>query len=522
MSGWPNDREEGYKQVPNKDKPGGDLWESMRNTSVTSCKAACNSNSRCKSIAYRKSNGVCWLKTYTENDATVNTNDVDMYYKQGEPVNDKNVYFTKGITPVANWKDNGSFDTTGGCNDGSVRIGGCGSSGDRSCSWMPKTQNMCPNVGQTPDDFMYFRHTTVSDKPVEDYDWGAYSSTGGRYCNFQNWGSRVSIFNGSPIVCGYNRIDRNKWSSLGDYFDNDTINKIKTDYCTSSKIDSNTLYNDSKCKSEMQSLNKTTYYYRAILSNLKNEPNWWSDDVKVKMLESIATNSISKQDNDTYIADVINSLPTTGWSDQVSKSLNAILLSPGVSSSVSTVIANKTAAFCNASNRNSNEKCGCYNAIDYGLNNCKSDIKGCEEIYQIKQSIDTLKSGNEESKSFGSKLESDFYPETNAKYCRRATATDTILRYKLPPPGATTQNFAACFNNIQNYGNITADTISSACSANVESSTATPTATPTASFKDSSSSGTSSTLTKNSNTLIIVAILCCFLLLIGIGVVMFI
>lgn len=531
MSAWPDvsQDQQSYKKIDNSDKPGNDLWHG--DGPIESCKAVCNANSRCKSIAHRKSDNKCWLKTYTETTGSASTNNnVDMYYKIGEPANDKKLFLREPAGPTSSWRNNGLYDTTGGCTNGAVNVGGCRTGGDDSCSWMPKAINMCPAIGETPEDLVYFRHAQIGTGKVEDYDWGAYGDTSGRYCNrFTDWGSRLSMHENAAVVCGYNRIKKDKWADLVTRynFTQDEANRVYREHCNGEGVTSLELYNDtSYCK---QFINNDTEYFGYILNKLKSESNWWNDVAKVRMFESIAKNTAARSGNESKITDVINSLPTTGWSDDIVRCLNAIMLDAGTNSTALSAITNKTKAYCLASNRDSNDKCGCFNAIDYGLDRCPANAKGCTDVVQFKNAFNQLET---QSPGIAAQLKTGFTPQTDASYCRRATATDTVLAYEKPSTTPIQKTYGVCINTLANSGTVNADTIRQACNINIASGgtpslSTTPTPSPPSGLGGLLGGGgggdDENDEEESDNTMlwILVAILvCCCFMVIGGGVVL--
>ena len=237
MSQWPDVAEsDGYTVKRGRNANSGTvLWESnsgIPDTGVDGCKAVCNNNTRCKSVVYDKNNRVCYLKTATSTSGDIVANNVDTYYKNGNPLDGKKLYYTNGIPPSANWKDNGLFcKGSSGCDTNSVRVGEVynnranlldGNNGQRTCSWVPKAKVMCPDLG----DLRYFRHTDGRTQPVEDYDYNdRYTSTGTDQFG-GGGGCKTDMHGGHGIVCGYNTIAKAQWPNLSTWFDNATKERI--------------------------------------------------------------------------------------------------------------------------------------------------------------------------------------------------------------------------------------------------------------------------------------------------------
>jgi hypothetical protein len=516
---WPDESEEGYKKVENKERSGDNLWESKSGITVDSCKAVCNSNSRCKSFTFRKSDNVCLLKTQVEGEGSYSTNNnFDIYFKQGEPVKDKKIFMTNSIRPLSSWSNNGLYSVNSGCDNGAVKVSRAG--GAKPCSWMPTAVNMCPNFGDGSD-LVYFAHqiqpyTNNPNDIVQDVNWNAYAGgNDGIYAwsqNFGDYGNSKTYHEYKDIKCGYNRIPKTKWADqdLDPYFDTATKQKIYRDQCTGPGVTSLELYGDTTyCKPK---INDNTWYYTSILDKLKSESSWWDDNAKVSMLEDIATNQSSGLTS--KLVEVINSLPSTGWSDKLVGCLNAIM-DPNTKSNslVMDAVTAKTEAYCKASNGNTNSKCGCYNAITYELTRCTDSIKGCEEAVLFEKALTEINQGNP---TLSSSMRSNYVPQINAKECKKTTKTDTVLKYKNAAPGAMSQNIATCYSQIINSGTINADSIQAVCSARASSSSTDSTNSDSGALDEKTAA---SKVTSKSNTMwIIIAIICCCVMFSGVGI----
>lgn len=502
---WPDvPQNDGYTEHDNKNEPGNDLWESRGGIDIESCKAICNNNSACKSIAHGKSNNVCFLKSSGGTNLQNDTN-IKFYVKNGEPVNNQKMYYTQPAAPVNSWasdmfqRNNNNCDQPQGGTPVQV---GLDISNNRSCAWIPFAKNMCPAIG----DFRYFRHSQASSSNVANYSYfDNYKN------NFGRPGTQTSLNQNAPVVCGYNRIDRDKWDDLVSRynFSQNEAKRVIKDHCTGEGVTSSELYSDTTCKFKLSE----TEYYQSILDKLKSESNWWNDNTKVGIFEDIATNK--KAGNAQKIIDVLNSLPTTGWSDRLVGCLNALVEPTTQSDSgVLQKIKDKVKAYCNASNGNTNSKCACFNAITYELSRCTNNIIGCEEAVKYESAINEIARDNP---SFASQFRSNYSAHRNSKSCQRTGKTDNILKYEQIPQGAQTQNLALCLSKIENSGTINADTIRAVCSAQVTNTTSDDSDDSDSSSASKSSSSSSSSSSKNTIWIILVVIISCVILAIGGG-----
>lgn len=465
---WPDTREEGYKHVIGKVVSGGDLWESQRGINVASCKAVCNSNSKCKSVAFNKTDRICWLNTQTESATTSDNSTWDMYYKQGEPANEKKIFLRDGNTsPTNGWDGNGLFGEDGAHNcaasgEESVRVGEISYGGNSltdnddsiQCSWVPQAVNMCPNIGETTDDLVYFRHSVVSNDKVGDYDWGGRSGGGvyGDTGKFGNHGSQASRNTNQGIICGYNRIKKDKWADLVSRygFTENEKNKVIKQHCEGPGVTSKELAADSTyCGAMMIS---KTEYNQAILNKLKAEPNWWNDATNCVNFQNVIVGNTSDQAVMRVAGELIDALPNTGWSDNLVKAINAIKVA--VSGALDDKLDDKSKAYCDASTGDTNSKCGCRNAIKYGkLRQCRNEIQGCTDV---KRSYDLIDKAKSIRADIGDKLETTYDPKDDSEACKQSiNPSSTILNI-----GNTiirNTNFAGCFNAIENSGTISGD-----------------------------------------------------------------
>lgn len=469
---WPDTAEnDGYKEVDRRWLGSGSIWESQRGIDVASCKAVCNSNSKCKSLFFRSSDNVCWLNTSVESDNNHLTADGHKtYYKQGEPANEKKIFLRDGNTsPTNGWDGNGLFGEDGAHNcaasgEKSVRVGEINYGGNSltdnddsiQCSWVPKATTMCPDIGEssTKNDLMYFRHSVVSNDKVGDYDWGGRSGGGvyGDTGKFGNHGSEASRNTNQGIICGYNRIKKDKWADLVSRygFTENEKNKVIKQHCEGPGVTSKELAADSTyCGAMMIS---KTEYNSAILNKLKTEPNWWNDATNCVNFQNVIVGNTSDQSVMRVAGELIDALPNTGWSDNLVKAINAIKVA--VSGALDDKLDDKSKAYCDASTGDTNSKCGCRNAIKYGkLRQCKNEIQGCTDV---KRSYDLIDKAKSIRADIGDKLETTYDPKDDSEACKQSiNPSSTILNI-----GNTiirNTNFAGCFNAIENSGTISGD-----------------------------------------------------------------
>jgi hypothetical protein len=270
------------------------------------------------------------------------------------------------------------------------------------------------------------------------------------------------------LRCDYKSLDPNwvssKWDYLSDFLlDYVNVSNAKTDYCNSlSSID---MYRSQRCIQFYTQQGNLTIFYRTILQKLKNETNWWDDASKCNMLANITITDSSRSTNESYINDVINSLPTTGWSDDLVKALNSIKnANVNISQTITTKIDDESRAYCDASNGDSNSKCGCRNAIKYGkARQCTNNIEGCPDV---KRSYDLIDKAKGIDAAFGRQIEQIYDPNFDSEACKSSISPGSnILNI-----GATQRrdfNIAACFNAIENSGTISGD-VSTRCNASVQ------------------------------------------------------
>lgn len=537
---WPANREEGYKKVPDVDITGGDIWTSGGGMTPAACKAVCNSNSRCKSFVFRKSDGVCFLNSLTESAPTTTATGHDTYYKQGEPANDKRVYLTKSRGPESGWRNNGLYDRSGicfrsrdDCEDGNFKVGNTSEyagPGDRclgipdwsrlkdvACTRVPNAANMCPNIGQTPDDLVYFRHTQAASGKVEDYDYGQ------RYDdNWTNDGSNLSSIDGSPVTCGYNRVDKSKWPQLDTWFDATTKANIIRDQCTGPSVFSRDLAADSiACGAMMDN----SEYNQAILNKLKTEPYWWTNPINCTNFENVVTAKTNDQAVMRVAGELIDSLPDSGWSNGLVTALNSMKGNGNIPLSLKSKIDPKITAYCAASDENNNEKCACRNAAVRGkAKTCQSDIVGCADVKRYTDLIEKAKNVNQ---TFGTQMETIYDPNSQSDACQNTKLpTSTILRFG--NVGDSKLDVAACFTEFENSGKIGGD-VSLKCDIAVKNYESAQTASGGGTSSSSSSGdGEDGTIIsgktagiKNDYWIVIACFICVCFMIIGVGLAAF-
>lgn len=547
MSQWPKqaDSDDGYELVTNAAKDGNDLIVGDTNITVEACKAACNSTSQCKSIAYRKQGGnVCFLKTWTKSDGNRPDTNYDTYYKNGEPANSSRMYITKPISPAQGWRSNGLFAETkcrsradcgvtlskkvGDVNEKNAGAS-CGGSPDWNrekevtCTTLPRSMNMCPNLG--PDsgnkDLRYFVHDAMSSQKVDNFNFDRYGDSN----RFTNRGSNLSENDYKTIRCGYNRIKEDVWSrnSLEDYFDRDTAKTIVKDHCFASAVTSKELAASTNCRDQLTKyLGNLDEYNLNVISKLKNESNWWNDSTNCTNFANIVKNNTSNTPLLNTAKDVINALPNTGWSDDLVKALNQIRGTNGASILFES-IDNKIVSYCDASNGSTNSKCGCRNAVKFGLGGCTNDITGCVDVKRYAGVFDEI---DKYSSAFGLTLRRIYNPNYDSNACQETkNSSSTVLRYG-DVNGRGIQ-VTGCFQQIDNEGTITADKIKQVCQI-TESGTSTAPPPPATTDSSSSSSETNNKLSKNlfgndtdfkdTDIYIMICIcVCIFMFMIGIG-----
>lgn len=538
---WPDVTQEGYKKVINKDITGGDLWESQSGIDVASCKAVCNSNSNCKSFVFRKTDNVCFLNNLGESAPTTTANNHDVYYKQGEPATDdtKKTFFTENMTPVNGWQGNGLFGENGAHNcasssQKSVRVGGIlyGSNSTTDdddaiqCSWVPIATNMCPDIGEsaTKDDLVYFRHSAASNDRVGNYDWGGRSGGGvyGDTSKFGNHGSRTSMNTNQGIICGYNRIKKDKWADLVSRygFREDTKKQIIKQHCEGEGISSKELASDSAyCGNE--SFFSKSEYSQAILEKLKNEDNWWNDPVNCGNFRNVVVGNSNDQSVMRKAEEVINDLPNTGWSDDLVRALNSIKTSVPATKNV---IDSKIESYCAESDGDNNEHCGCRNAVKYGkAKTCTNEIEGCEDVKRAQDLIDKV---TRIDANFGRTIQSIYDPNFDSEACKLSiTPTSTVLN--VGAMQVRNYDIAACFNAIENSGTIAGD-VSTKCNASVARYNADQSSSKSSSSDSTDSDKNDGTFisgetagVKNDYWLIALCLCCICFLIIGVGLAAF-
>lgn len=550
---WPKVAEtnDGYEEAINKNRGSNDIWWSDDIT-LEACKAACNSTSQCKSIAYgNQGTSVakqCWMKRWSKDDGGAgNDSNWTTYYKIGEPANgEKRMYITKPIdsVPGNGWKDTGSlyevnrrYLDEGECNmeakkvgkrdeysvarvGANCRYGNCTEKDwntfkDLLCTRIPRSNRMCPNLGPDSNnkDLRYFRHDIISTSNVSDTNFSNYESL------FTQTGTTLSGSDNQKIRCGYNRIDKSKWASLGDYFDNDTIIRIIREHCTGPGVNSRELAADSiSCGRYM---NKSEYN-QAILEKLKTEANWFLNPTNCINFENVIIASTNDQSVMRIAGELIDTLPNTGWSDDLVRSLNSLKGNGNVPESVKSKIDPKITAYCAASNENTNEKCACRNAAVRGkAKTCAADIVGCEDVKRYTDLIDQAKKVDQK---FGSQMEMIYDPNSQSDACQQTRLpTSTILRFG--DVGYNKLDVSACFTEFENSGNIGGN-VALRCDVAVKNYETAKSSSPSSGGSSSSSSGTEEKGTiikgetagvKNDYWLLVVFMCCICFVMIGIG-----
>lgn len=441
---WPDVAEnDGYTEYDNKNEPGNDLWESRRGIDIDSCKAVCNNNSKCKSIAHNKTTGVCFLKT-TDGTNKVNDQYQKFYVKNGEPANTKKMFYTKPITPIRSWLPD-MFERNGNrCNQpqGGVPVQvGLDISDAKTCSWVPFAKDMCPNIG----DFRYFRHTQANSSNVGNYDYSENYKN-----NFERKGSQMSAHENASVICGYNRIPQSEWRNLDSWFSGSEKSRIIKEYCEGPGITSKELAADS------QYCGNTTYfssteYNQAILNKLKTESNWWNDATNCTNFQNVIIGQTNDQAVMRVAGELIDTLPSTGWSDDLVRALNALKGNGNVPGSVKSKIDPKIDTYCISSNGDTNSKCACRNAAVKGkAKTCAANIVGCEDVKRYTDLIEKAKGVNQ---TFGAQMEMIYDPNSQSDACQNTKVqTSTILRYG--NVGDSKLDVAACFTEFENSGNI--------------------------------------------------------------------
>lgn len=462
---WPDATDaSGYTKDPNKDKSGNDLGAIRTNPSVQDCMAACNASSRCKSIAYKKDGSVCYLKTYTQADNAGNSNNYDMYYKTSDQNNLGVRYRTKA--GVVNGNSGGGWDNIWTRNDGGVcdsdfdngratcdygmfELGGsaldCAGKRNRTCGFAPKATRLCPNIAESPEDVRFIKHDIVGD----DLDYGAAPwGFGGR---------DPSQYKPSGITCGYSRIKRSEWENLDRYFDVETKKNIIWDHCTGPGVTSKELVSDTSCVSYLTRMGMLSRYNAEIIKKLRSEQNWWNDATNCTNMSTVITGNTSDNLVMQEAVLLINSLPTSGWSDDLVKALNAIKMHPNVPrDSVKVAIDTKIDSYCSSSNGGDMKPvCACRNAAKYGKDRTctATGIVGCADVARMQALINRAKSTNQQ---FGDQLQMIYDPNSQSEACVNAKgASSTILAYG----DITTQrvDVAACFTAYENSGTIGGD-----------------------------------------------------------------
>jgi hypothetical protein len=465
MSQWPDVIEEGYKPVENKNKPESDLWKSAPGTDIKACKAVCNSNSGCRAIAYKKDTGECLLKTVSESDGNSPDTAFDMYYKQGEPANEKRLYLTKPFIPgkvsgTSSWRDNGIYPADDGtCDAGAFRVGRAG--GARSCTWIPKATEMCPKIG----DLVYFRHniepwinntdsTFQSNVQSQSSGWAlkwnvdpaSLDPNYGWGQNFDDVGSNAQYHSDREnVVCGYNRIDPSKWGNetMDLFFTFDEKKRYIRDHCfgpgiTAKELDDSTgvcfkTLTANSSSDPTKNISNIEEINEQIMTKLKNEQNWWSDSGNCVMFAGKVKQNFANNKLISKAIEVVNDLPTSvSWSNHLIRSLNEITNNDNVPTLMKQAITNKTKAYCDArpNKGTTDEACGCKNAVEGtkpGGTECTSNIKGCEDVsdwVKVMKDLQAVGFGDSLVAVFG-----NYNATSRATACVASRSGDKILSY---------------------------------------------------------------------------------------------
>lgn len=461
---WPSvTGPDGYETAIGSAKSGNDIREMTDNPSIVDCKAACNSTDICKSIAYSKDGSKCYLKSWTKSDSSDPNSSYDTYFKTG----DTGVkYRTKpgvinGNSGSRGWTtiENSIRYDWGSCNIAGSRflnVNSCPSgyselSGSeiedasrclrkRLCGNVPLGSLVCPDIGNSSDDIRYMKHDNIGNDLNYSNGWNAAARD-------------PPFYKGFGITCGYNRIRKDKWPELDTWFDGSTKSKIIKEYCEGPGISSRDLAADSSyCGNSSYFSNSE--YNQAILNKLKTEANWWVNATNCANLESVIIASTNDQSVMRVAGELIDSLPSTGWSDELVRALNSMKGNGNVPLSVKSKIDPKITAYCSASDENENEKCACRNAAVRGkAKTCQSDIVGCADVKRYTDLIDKAKKVNQ---VFGTQMETIYDPNSQSDACQNTKLpTSTILRYG--NVGDSKLDVAACFTEFENSGEIGGD-----------------------------------------------------------------
>lgn len=526
---WPDVAEgDGYTSVPTTNNPGNDFGIIRHNPSVQECKAACNSSDDCKSFAYKKDGTECFLKSTTRPSIDNRDNGLwDTYYKTG---NTNVRYKTKPGVVTGNsgskWYDVagpytdpgtcGSSNQSNNCPNGLSELSGKFNTCDetitskrvfsRTCGFIPKSKNVCPNIGTTDDDLRFVKHDIVTNLDYTNAPWGAAARD-------------PEYYRGASITCGYNRVDKSKWNQLDTWFDATTKANIIRDQCTGPGVTSQELAADSTACGAMMD---NSEYNQAILNKLKTEANWFVNPTNCTNFENVVTAKTNDQAVMRVAGELIDSLPVTGWSDGLVTALNSMKGNGNIPLSLKSKIDPKITAYCAASNENTNEKCACRNAAVRGkAKTCQSDIVGCTDVKRYTDLIDRAKTVNQ---TFGAQMETIYDPNSQSDACQNTKLpTSTILRFG--NVGDNKLDVAACFSEFENSGSIGGD-VSLKCDIAVKNyeSSQSGGGGGGGSSSSSSSSDTKGTFIdgetagiKNDYWLVVACFICICLMIIGVG-----
>jgi hypothetical protein len=266
---------------------------------------------------------------------------------------------------------------------------------------------------------------------------------------------------GYRLKCDYKSLDptwvNTNWDTLQNFIKTENnnlyIKNAKKDFCTS--LNSLDLHNNQRCIQFYTQESDKTSYYVIILNKLKNESNWWNDVLKCNMFSTITIGHYQDSRILAAILEVIEALPSTGWTDDLVKALNSIKSNANISKSpLKDKIDEKIEAYCTDSSGDSNTKCGCRNAVKYGKGKtCTNEIEGCSDVKKQHDLIDRMISINE---SFGNQIFRIYDPNSQANSCKEAIASGSnILNYGVIDVGRV--DLAACFTEFENSGEIGGD-----------------------------------------------------------------
>lgn len=300
------------------------------------------------------------------------------------------------------------------------------------------------------------------------------------------WTGNDEWANDARIYCGYNKINNDwiirNWDNLNTYLTNttninytvpkrmfarpdgsdqigitkvDSVKVAKNDYCSTVPL---TTFKDpnpeGKCKTFIQSQGGGSIndWYKFLADRAANE-NWLP---ATSVIRDACRNPNSTTQNSCQNA-IINLTKNENYNSSVVNDLNIMTTSDSTATGIiADSIKNKIEDYC--ATRQDADECKCRNAVKYSIQNCRSDIKGCEDLMEYKKVRDAVSDVNSPLYTFLNTLQ----PRVLAQACKTADADNSgILRYGNTKGMNVELN--QCVFNLKNEGNLTADKIQQTC-----------------------------------------------------------